>query len=286
VFERVAIIGTGLIGGSFAAAFRQRGLARHVVGFSPADGERALRAGLVDALADDLATAVAGADLVVLAAPVSVNVHLVSDLGGTLADAALVTDLSSVKAPVARAAVAALGPALPRYVPSHPIAGGERSGPEAADAALFEGRTVIVSPLLQSDPAAVEQVERLWQAIGAVTRRLDVETHDRVYASVSHWPHAVAFALAATMGADLTEPGSTALVGPGLRDMTRIAMSDPALWADILLANAGPVERCAAAFDEQLVRIRDALAAGDRDALVARFAAAARWRQRIGGERD
>jgi prephenate dehydrogenase len=281
VFERVAIIGTGLIGGSFAAALRQRGLARHVVGFSPADGERALRAGLVDALAEDLASAVAGADLVVLAAPVSVNARLISDLVGALADAALVTDLSSVKAPVARAAAAALGPALPRYVPSHPIAGGERSGPESADAALFEGRTVIVSPLLQSDPAAVERVERLWHAVGAVTRRFDVETHDRIYASVSHWPHALAFALAATLAAGLSESAAKALVGPGLRDMTRIAMSDPALWADILLSNAGPVEQCAAAFDDELKRIRDALAAGDRDTLVARFAAAAHWRHRV-----
>jgi prephenate dehydrogenase len=288
VFDRVVVVGTGLIGGSFAAALRRRGLAARIVGFSPPDGERALRAGLVDALADDLGAAVRGADLVVLAAPVSANATLVRTLGAcvaSLAAPALITDLSSVKAPVAEAAVASLGAALRRYVPSHPIAGGERSGPEAADADLFRDRMVIVSPLEQSAPDAVSAIERLWRSIGARTRRMDVATHDRLYAAISHWPHAIAFALASTLAARLTDDEAMALVGPGLRDMTRIAMSDAALWADILLANAGPVAGIAAEFETSLGRIRDAVASGDRDALIAQVAAAADWRRRVGDGR-
>lgn len=287
MFDRVVVVGTGLIGGSFAAALRRGRLAARIVGFSPADGERALRAGLVDVLADDLCAAVRGADLVVLAAPVSANAALVRALGAcdpSLGAPALITDLSSVKAPVVAAAVAGLGAALPRYVPTHPIAGGERSGPEAADADLFRDRMVIVSPLAQSAPDATEAIEGLWRAIGARTRRMDAAAHDRLYAAISHWPHAIAFALASTLAARLPDDDEAmALVGPGLRDMTRIAMSDAALWADILLVNAGPVAAIAAEFETFLGRIRDAVASGDRDALIAQVAAAADWRRRLDG---
>ncbi len=284
MFQRVVVAGTGLIGGSLAAALRRRKLAVQVVGYSPPDGDRALRAGLVDSLADDLASAVQDADLVVLAAPVSVNARLIASLAGCadrLVPAAVITDLSSVKAPVAAAATAALGPALPRYVPSHPIAGGERSGPEAADPDLFSGRTVIVSPLPQSAPDAVAVIEDLWRRLDSRIHRLDVASHDRLYGAISHWPHAIAFALAAALSKTVPDDDAAWLAGPGLRDMTRIAMSDPELWADILLANAGPLAAVAADFDAALDRIREAVAADDRQALVAAVAGAAAWRRRL-----
>lgn len=280
MFERVAVIGTGLLGGSLAAGLRVRGLARHCVGYSPADGHRALAGGLVDSLADALGQAVHGADLVVLAAPVSINAGLMAEVAAALAPMAIVTDLSSVKQGVVAAACRALGPAAARYVPTHPIAGGERSGPEAADANLFEGRLVIVSPLAVSEPAVVGRFEALWQALGARTRRLDVAAHDEAYALVSHWPHAAAYALAASIGGRLAAyPASAELVGPGLSDMTRIAASDPALWADIVLANAAAVLDCADGFARELADIRAAIEAGDRQALVAAFDRGAQWRR-------
>ena len=280
MFERAAIIGTGLIGGSLAAALKRGGLARHVVGYSRSDGIRARDRGLIDSLADDPAAAVAGADLVVLAAPVSVNAALFEQLAGSLDPAAVVTELSSVKAGVAQAASAALGPLLSRYVPTHPIAGGERRGPEAADAALFDGRLVIISPLVTSARDAVERLEQLWQRLGARTRRLDVSTHDELYALVSHWPHAAAFAMAAGIASRLRDDGGD-YVGPGLRDMTRIAASDPALWADIVLANASRVLVCIDDFQAELDRIRTAIATGDREALVAAFSRGAQWRKAL-----
>jgi len=261
-------------------------LAHVRIGYSPADGERALALGLIDVLTPDLATAVAGADLVVLAAPVSVNAALMAQLAIHLEPQALVTDLSSVKGPVVRAAAAALGAALGRYVPSHPIAGAELSGPAAAAADLFDGRTVILSPLRGTDTRALARIEALWQALGARPQQLDVDSHDRLYAAISHWPHVVAFALAATTAQAIEdEQGgaerAAALVGPGLRDTTRIAKADAELWADILLANAGPVANCADAFAHQLERVRDALACADRERLVRVLEAAAHWRRSL-----
>ncbi len=278
MFERVAIIGTGLIGGSVGAALKRAGLARHIVGYSRSDGSRALAAGLIDTLAEGPAAAVDGADLVILAAPVSVNAALFATLAEHIDPAAVITELSSVKAGVAQAASTALGARLPRYVPTHPIAGGERRGPDAADPALFDDRLVIISPLVTSARDAVERLESLWQGLGARTRRLDVSTHDELYALVSHWPHAAAYALAAAMAARLRDDGGD-YVGPGLRDMTRIAASDPALWADIVLANAGRVLDCADDFLAELDRIRAAIASGNREALVEAFSRGAQWRQ-------
>ena len=280
VFERAAIIGTGLIGGSVAAALKRAGLARHVAGYSRSDGVRAHQAGLIDSLAGDPVAAVAGADLVVLAAPVSVNAALFETLADGIVPDAVVTELSSVKAGVAQAASAALGMRLPRYVPTHPIAGGERRGPDAADAALFDGRLVIISPLVTSARDAVERLELMWQRLGARTRRLDVSTHDELYALVSHWPHAAAYAMAAGIASRLRDDGGD-YVGPGLRDMTRIAASDPGLWADIVLANAGRVLDCAEDFQRELDRIRAAIATGDREALMAAFSRGAQWRRSL-----
>ncbi|MGE0312580.1 MAG: prephenate dehydrogenase [Lautropia sp.] len=296
-FGRVAIVGCGLIGGSVAAALRARGLCELLTAYSPADGAQARALGLVDVLAPTLEAAIDGADLVVLAAPVSVNAGLMPAIAGALGDRSVLTDVSSVKAGVVAAARAGLGPKRRRFVASHPIAGGETSGPSAANPALFEGRSAILSPMADADPDAVDEVRRLWQALGASTLDLDVDEHDRVYALVSHWPHAVAFGLARAVAGALgaAAPGAAApavpaataaradaLIGAGLRDTTRIAASDPGLWADILLQNAGPVLDAARAFGDEIERLERAIRLADRDALVALIGDAARWRREIG----
>lgn len=277
---RVAILGTGLIGGSFAAALKRQGLASHIVGWSAGDARQAQALGLIDEVADDPVRAVTDRDTVILAAPVSVNCDLMAHIASALPAGVLLTDVSSVKLPVVAAAVRHLGPAaLAGFVPCHPIAGSERSGPQAADATLFEARTVIVSPLVQSDRSKVARLEATWQQLGAHVVRLDPAEHDRVYALVSHWPHAIAFALAAAVSQDGVPAD---LLGPGLLDLTRTAAASPELWADILLQNVDPVLRAADETGRQVRLIEEALRAGDRESLVHLFSEAAAWRQRQG----
>lgn len=276
---RVALLGTGLIGGSFAAALKRHGLASRIVGFSGGDAPEALALGLVDDIADSPEEAVADCDTVVLAAPVSVNCELIARIAPALAVGVLVTDVSSVKLPVVEAARRHLGRALSGFVPSHPIAGSEQSGPQAADAELFRERTVILSPLEQSEPAKIARLEAVWTRLGGRVVRLAPQEHDRVYAMVSHWPHALGFALAAAVAGNGIGDD---LVGPGLRDLTRTAASSPELWADILLQNAVPVLAAADQVAGEVAQIRAAIEHGDRDALVALFSRAATWRSRLG----
>jgi prephenate dehydrogenase len=273
---RVALLGTGLIGGSFAAGLKRHRLCLQVVGYSTGDAARARDLGLVDEIAASAEAAVAGCDTVVLAAPVSANCDLLERIAPALRSGVLLTDVSSVKMPVIRAARERLGSHLAGFVPSHPIAGSERSGPDAADAALFDGRTVILSPLPENDADAVARLGATWERLGARVVKLAAEEHDRLYAHVSHWPHAISFALAAAVA---REDVPAALVGPGLADLTRTAASSPELWADILLANAGPALEAASRFGEETAAIESALRRGDRAALATLLEAGARWRR-------
>ncbi len=276
---RVAILGTGLIGGSLAAALKQGGLVSHLVGFSAGDAGQALSLGLIDEVAHSLEQAVAGCDTVVLAAPVSVNCELIARLAPHLRPGVLLTDVSSVKMPVVAAGLRHLGPALEGFIPCHPIAGSERSGPQAADPALFRGRIVILSPLPQSDERRTTHLEAVWAHLGARVIRLAPEEHDRVYGLVSHWPHAIAFALA---GAVARDGASRDLAGPGLMDLTRTAASSPELWADILIQNAEPVLAAAGQIGRQTALVEAALRQRDRATLVNLFSEAAAWRKAAG----
>ncbi len=276
---RVALLGTGLIGGSFAAGLKRHGLCLKVVGYSTAGAVRARELGLVDEIAVTPESAVAGCDTVVLAAPVTANCELLQRIAPSLRSGVLVTDVSSVKMPIVRAARERLGQHLTSFVPSHPIAGSERSGPDAADAALFEGRVVVLSPLPENDADVVARLAAVWERLGARIMPMDAEEHDRLYAQVSHWPHAIAFALAAAVA---REDVPAALVGPGLADLTRTAASSPELWADILLSNAGPALAAAARFRQETEAIEAAVRGGDRAALVALLETAARWRRGFG----
>ena len=279
-YARAALIGTGMIGGSLFAALRQAGAVTRAVGFdaSPEAAARALARGIVDELAPDLASAARGADLIVLAVPVRATESVCEALAPVMADApsVLVTDVGSSKAEVLTAVERWL-PFPARFVGAHPIAGTERSGPDAADAALFRGRRCLITPTASTSPAAVEACEALWRAAGATVERMGAERHDELLAHVSHLPHAAAFALARAVG----RIDAAGISGGGFVDTTRIAASDPVMWRDVFLANRAPLLQALERLDEELGAIRRAVAAGDGDALVALIDGARAARQRV-----
>lgn len=283
VFRCAAVIGTGLIGGSVAAGLRARGLTATIRGHAPGpDATRALELGLVDSVCDDVAETVDGADLVVLAAPIPAMPALFAAIRDRVGVDALVVDCASTKQSTIAAAAAVGGSAFARFVPSHPIAGGERHGPDAARADLFDGRVAIVCPLAGTDAALVGRARALWAALGAQVVEMDPAAHDAVFAEVSHWPHAVAFALCGAIAGGPSADPALRFAGAGLRDTTRIGASSASLWADILLDNRDAVLGCADAFERELRAVTDALRDGDRATLVERFGAASRWRGRLG----
>jgi prephenate dehydrogenase len=284
-FGRVAVVGIGLIGGSVACGLRSRGLATEVVGYDPHDAGVAQRLGLVDRMAASAEDALRGADLVVLAAPVAANCDWLRRIGeapaGVLGPQAVITDVSSTKRSIADAAVRWLGARLPRFVASHPIAGSERQGPDAASSGLFEGNVALLCPASTSAADAVERVEMLWRALGARIGTMTAQRHDELFAAVSHWPHAVAFALSAALGSSALADEARRFSGAGLRDTTRIGASSPTLWADILLDNRDASLAAASAFRAELDAIEKALADGDRDRLAAALARGADWRRTL-----
>jgi prephenate dehydrogenase len=263
-FSRIAVLGLGLLGGSLAFAARRRGVAREVVGATRSQSarERALRDGAVDRV-DDPERAVAGADLVVLATPITAMPELLRRVAPRLRDGAIVTDVGSVKGPLAEV-LPGLLPAHARYVGSHPMAGSHERGMESAHPDLFED-----APCVVCAPAGDADGERLadfWRAIGCRVVRRDPGRHDAEVAWMSHVPHALAFAFAAALAG--APPGAREVAGPGFRDFTRIAHSDPELWADIFHANrkalAAPLEAARDAF----AALCSAIEAGDPDAVL------------------
>ena len=265
-FERIAVLGLGLLGGSLAWAARTRNLAGEVVGCGrrPEPLARALERGLVDRVTVDPADAVAGADLVVLATPVGLMGRVLREAAPHLAAGALVTDVGSVKAALAETLPGLLPPGV-LYVGSHPMAGSHEKGPDHARSDLFEGATCIVSSTRQSPAAAVARIEGFWTSLGARVLRRDPTAHDREVAWMSHLPHVLAFAFVRAL--EEAPAGARQVAGPGFRDFTRIARSDAELWADILVANAkamgGPLARVAA----ELGEIARVIEAGDAEAL-------------------
>ena len=282
-FGKIAIVGTGAVGGSIGAALRARSLAAEVCGFDPHNGAAALAAGLVDRVAPTLLDAVDGATLVLLCAPVAVNCAVLADpaFATALAPDAVVTDVSSTKSSVVAAAHAGLGVRRGRFVASHPIAGSDRGGPSAARPGLLDGAWVLMCPSDECDADAIARTEALWIALGARVAPMTAARHDRLFAEVSHWPHAVAFALSASVGAGELADDARRFHGAGLRDTTRVGGSPPGLWAGILLDNRDAVLAASRAFRVELGRIEQALAAGDREALVAALARGADWRSTL-----
>jgi prephenate dehydrogenase len=267
----VALLGVGYIGGSVVLAARRAGLlGGQVVGYDPDPDALtvALGRGIVDVAASSPEEAVAGATLVILAAPVASLAALARRLAPGLSSGALVIDVGSVKGSVGRDIEAALPDG--QFVGCHPLAGTERSGAVSAEAALFEGRICFICPGARAAPAAVEGATQFWEALGARTLRVDPERHDFFMAAVSHLPHVAAFALAASLGEVLPvleANGPAAGSTTSLRDTTRIAASNPAVWRDIFLENRGPLLPLIAALEGRVASLRRALEERDAQAL-------------------
>jgi cyclohexadieny/prephenate dehydrogenase len=268
-FERVAVIGLGLLGGSVAGAARARGVAKRVVGVSRSreTAAAAVAAGLADEGTADLAAGVAGADLVVLCTPVFAMEGTLRRAAPALAAGALVTDVGSVKGRLVETLPGLLPPGV-HYVGAHPMAGSHRTGLRDAKPGLFDGAACVLTPGPTTPPEALARVRGFWAALGARLFERDPAQHDAEVAWVSHLPHAVAFAYAASLaGAPAT---AFALKGAGFRDFTRIAASDPELWADILATNAKALAGPLAASAAGLAALARAIEAGDVEA-VQRF---------------
>jgi prephenate dehydrogenase len=275
-FERVAICGVGLIGGSFALAARAAGLIGETIGFgrSAANLQVALERGIIDRATHDVAEAVRDADLVLLATPITSMAAVLRAAAPALKSGAIVTDAGSVKLSV----IEELEPLLPAtvaFVGAHPIAGTEDAGAAAARVDLFQAARCILTPSDRSTPAAIAQVRQLWEGVGMTVDLMDAARHDAILGWVSHLPHVIAFSLVDALLS--TDPQFADFAGPSFRSATRVAASSSQMWADILLANANAVEIACARFVASVANLRQAIAAGDRQAII-RILEAARVR--------
>ena len=269
VFNRLAVVGLGLIGSSVLRTCRERpGLAGVLIGTDsdPAVLARVAELGIADVVEADLALAVTGADCVMLCAPVGAFSALAAAIAPHLAPGAVVTDTGSTKQSVIRDLGAAL-PAHAHLVPAHPMAGTEFSGPDAGFATLFQGRYCLLTPLPDTDPAALERVAALWRGMGATTELMDPGHHDRVVAIVSHLPHLIAFTICGTADdlADESRQQVMRFAAAGFRDFTRIAASDPVMWRDVFLNNREALLEMLARFTEDAQAMARAVRWGDSD---------------------
>ena len=285
----LAVIGVGLIGGSFALALKAAGEARTIVGIGRgrANLDQALARGIIDravTLDADWTSELADADLVLLATPVAQFPGLFATLAGRLPAHAIVTDAGSTKQAVIAAARLHLRNAISRFVPGHPIAGTEHSGAHAAFATLYRDRNVVLTPLAETDPTAIAMVASLWTACGAQVRELDPAVHDGIFAAVSHLPHLLAFALVDQLAARPDADELFRYAASGFRDFTRIAAGSPEIWRDVALANRDALLVEIGAYRGELDRIAAMVAASDGAALEAVFTRAAAARRAWGAK--
>ena len=269
-FSRIALIGIGLIGSSISHAVRRAGLAREIVGYakSSATRARALELGLVARATATAAEAVEGADLVVLCVPLGANAALAAEIGPALAEGAILTDVGSVKGSVVRDVGPHVGKGV-HFIPGHPIAGTENSGPDAGFAELFDNRWCILTPVAGSDPAAVERLARFWRGLGSNVEVMSPEHHDMVLAITSHLPHLIAYNIVNTAAhlERVTDSEVIKFSAGGFRDFTRIAASDPTMWRDVFLTNKDAVLEMLGRFTEDLTELQRAIRFQDGDKL-------------------
>ncbi len=289
--DRLVVIGVGLIGGSFALALKAAGCTGTVtgVGRGRINLEEAANFGIIDRLVmldGDWVAEVAAADVVMLAVPVAQYPALFRAMAPRLGPHTIVTDAGSTKQDVIAAARATLGDALPRFVPGHPIAGTEKSGAASAFSTLYADRTVVLTPLPETDPLAIATVATAWQACGGRVRTLDAVIHDRIFAAVSHLPHLLSFTLVDEIAARPNAEELFRFAASGFRDFTRIAASSPEMWRDVLLANRAALQTEIAAFRAHLDRVAAMLEAGDGAALEATFANARTARRTWDAQRN
>ncbi|GBF28048.1 prephenate dehydrogenase [bacterium MnTg02] len=273
-FEKIALIGLGLIGSSLCHAIKRAGLAGQITGSARSEATRqaSLQLGLVDAVFADPAEAVADADLVILCVPVGANEQIMKVISPALKAGAILTDTGSVKSEVVRH----VEPYVPdgvHFIPGHPIAGTEESGPKAGFAELFDGRWSILTPLYGTDEAALEKLKRFWQACGSDVEIMSPEHHDLVLAITSHVPHLIAYNIVGT-AADIEQVTRSEVIkfsAAGFRDFTRIAASNPVMWRDIFLNNKEAVLEMLGRFSEDLATLQRAIRWDDGDTLLELF---------------
>ncbi|QFT64854.1 prephenate/arogenate dehydrogenase family protein [Roseivivax sp. THAF30] len=274
IYNRVALIGLGLIASSMYWAMKRGRVAGHVTGYARSEETRetARRIGLCDTVCNSAEDAVAGADLVVLAVPVGAMGTVAEAIAPHLAPGATVTDVGSVKKEV----IAAVGPHIPEgvhFVPGHPLAGTEHSGPESGFSTLFDNRWCLIVPVAGSDPDAVARLTGFWQALGALTDEMDAEHHDLVLAVTSHTPHLIAYTMVGVAD-DLRRVTDSEVIkysAAGFRDFTRIAASDPTMWRDVFLTNKEATLEILGRFTEELFALQRAIRKGDGEHLHAYF---------------
>ena len=278
-FERIVVFGVGLIGGSFALALKQAGVVKRVIGVGRRAEtlQRAHALGMIDAIGDP--SSVAGADLVLIAAPVAQTETLLREMQPHLQDGTVVTDAGSTKSDVVGAARVALGEKIAQFVPGHPIAGREQNGPEAALADLYRGKKVVLTALPENSSDSIALVAGAWQHCGALIHYLSPEEHDAVFAAVSHLPHLLAYALVGDIASRDNADRLFQYAASGFRDFTRIAGSSPEMWRDISLANRQALLAELDAYTEQLSSLRAMLLSADGAALEHVYARAQSARQ-------
>ena len=284
MFEQLGLIGCGLMGGSFALALKRAGLVKRVVGYSksPSTTERARQMGVIDIEAPSALLAVSGADIVLLAVPVSASEATFKAIRHLVTPNTLIMDVGSTKRDVVDAARRVLRDHLGCFVPAHPITGKEVSGVENADVNLYVGKQVILTPIERTFTVQLMKATNLWTALGCSVIKMSPQAHDAAYAAVSHLPHLIAFALMNGIAGQEAGKEYLSLAGPGFRDFSRIAASDPKMWRDILIANREELLEQSKIFQQTLQSLEKLIADGQGDQLEERIAQAshtrANWR--------
>ncbi|PKM42516.1 MAG: prephenate dehydrogenase/arogenate dehydrogenase family protein [Gammaproteobacteria bacterium HGW-Gammaproteobacteria-1] len=280
MIARLCIVGVGLIGGSLARALKAAGAVGEVIGYGrdPAQLQLAQELGVIDRAETDIAAALQGADVVLVAVPVGAMEGVLRAMAPHLAADTIVTDVGSTKGSVVAAAQRVFGAVPARFVPGHPIAGTEQSGVAASSAELYHKRRVILTPLAHTDAAAVATVRALWQAAGAEVVEMEVRHHDEVLAATSHLPHVLAYTLVDTLARMEEHTEIFRYAAGGFRDFTRIASSDPRMWHDICLANRDAILKVMDRYAAELAEVRGAIERGDGAALLATFGRAKKAR--------
>jgi prephenate dehydrogenase len=290
MFNQLGLIGCGMMGGSFALALKRAGLVKRVMGYSksPSTTARAKELGIIDVAAESALLAVAGSDIVLIAVPVAATEATFKAIRHLVEPGVLFMDVGSTKRDVVDAARRSLRERIGAFVPAHPIAGKEQAGIQHADGALYTGRQVILTPLPQTAPDLVQKATDVWSAIGAQVLKMTPENHDAAFAAVSHLPHLLAFAY---FSAVVNQPAGRdflSLAGPGFRDFTRIAASNPEMWRDVLLANREEVMKQSQRFRHTLDALELVMRNGNADALedLIRGAAEGRSNWQMGAPRQ
>lgn len=269
MFNQLGVIGCGLMGGSFALALKRAGLVKRVIGYSksPSTTEKARQLGVIDQSAESALLAVSGSDIVLIAVPVAATEATFKAIRHLVEPGVLFMDVGSTKRDVVDAARRVLKERVPSFVPAHPIAGKEVAGIAHADAALYSGRQVILTPLPQTSPELVQKATDCWAAIGAQVLRMTPENHDAAFAAVSHLPHLLAFAYFNSVAHQPAGRDFLSLAGPGFRDFTRIAASDPNVWRDILMSNREEILKQTLRFRHALDAMEHVMKSGNAEAL-------------------